>query len=418
MLAILAALAVLSFGAKCDGVTDDRLPVQSAITWARASGATRVEFPPGECVFSRADTAYYDLRVTVSMHGEGTTLRQAPGQAASVSLLYVTGPGIRLDGFVLDGARLEQLVPSEHRHGIFAEDAPGLEVRAVTARNFTGDGFYLYHGVANASFDDVTSSNNARNGITFGATVDVAALRDSRFVGNNKQQVDSETGGSAVISRVLLERCLLDPAGASNDYALTISGTGDVQGRDWMVRSNIIRGPVFMVWVDGVVLVANEIDNPLPRPAVTLQREVANAQLLGNTITQRQTLLPDIPAVWIVGTAGSAPHNVLIAGNPITVMSGLGYAIKADGVTDVDIIGNTTQGGAAALRVRATVPERPVERVALLGNTLSGYTRAGIEVFGNGTAQILSLESKRNTTSGAGAPLVIAPNVVVQSILN
>jgi hypothetical protein len=407
---MLAALivSVVTFGALGDGVHDDRPAIQAAIAAARDDGGA-VFFPRGEYLVSRAGSAYYALRVDgVDLVGDGaavTILRQAPGIAASVRLLYVTGDNVSIEDLALDGNRSAQTV-SEHRHGIFATDAAGLEVRRVTARAFTGDGFYLYQGVRDAAFDDVLATGNGRNGLTFGARVAGAVVRYSKFVGNVAQQVDSEPGGDHVVSGVRIEGCLLDPAGISGDYALTISGTESaVPARDWRVTGNDIRGGIFIVWAEDITIAGNIIASPNVKSAVTVQRSSRAVSVVGNGVAGSTGL-------FVQGSGGSGPSRVLLAANRIAVAAG-GIGVRADGPVDVDVVGNEIIGGAVAIRLRATVVERPFERATLIGNRASGYTRAAVEVLGSGEARLLSLQLERNELDGNAPAFAVTPGVVL-----
>ena len=65
--------------------------------------------------------------------------------------LRLTGPAIELQDFTIDGNKDQQSIDGQ-RHGIFATNTTGLLLQRITARNFSGDGFYLFNGAVD-SFD-------------------------------------------------------------------------------------------------------------------------------------------------------------------------------------------------------------------------------------------------------------------------
>jgi len=88
-------MSVATFGAKGDGVTDDRLAVQAAIDAAVALGGCTIYFPPGTYQCSRNGGNIYCLHLTgnnVRFQGAyrgGSVLQQQTGlPASSVSLLF------------------------------------------------------------------------------------------------------------------------------------------------------------------------------------------------------------------------------------------------------------------------------------------------------------------------------------------
>ncbi len=145
----------------------------------------------------------------------------------------------------------------------------------VTARNFTGDGFYLYTGATRSRFFDVIAIGNDRNGLTLGAMVD-GTLRGRQSLRRQpaRQQVDSEPGGTNMVTNTTITRCVLDGAGVSNEYALTVSGTPSTPGHDWVIIGNEINGGVFVVWADHVLIAGNTGVNPTTKSSVTVYQAV------------------------------------------------------------------------------------------------------------------------------------------------
>lgn len=401
------AISVRDFGAKGDGVTDDRAAIQAAIH-ASAAGRGEVYLPAGTYVISGVPAGYWGLDVPGGVHLRGagqahTVLAQAPGTNASVRLVRVSGDDIVLEDLMLDGNKHAQ-TRNEHRHGIFATHTNHLIVRRVTARNFTGDGFYLYNGANGSVFVDVLATANDRNGLTLGGNVDGTALLASKFAGNRAQQVDSEPGGTSVVSRTTISGCELDVAGASNDYALTVSGTPSTRGSGWIIIGNKIHGGIFVVWSERVLIAGNVGTNPTTKPSVTVYRTSADVTILGNRFELTQTRVRSLAGVLVQGTGtGSAPERVLVLGNAIALGYEQSFGVRAEGAISVAVIGNALRGagrsapGYAGIYLRATNEAEDFRRAVVSGNTVRNFGSRGISVVGNGTARLLSVEIRNNT---------------------
>lgn len=411
MIGILLA-SVITFGAVGDGVHDDRPAIQAALNASEVDGDT-VFLPPGTYRVTRAGTAYHALEVDgVQMFGDNATIKLASGSAAGVRLLRVTGDSPVLEDLTLDGNRANQTV-SEQRHGVFVTESSGLVIRRVTARDFTGDGFCIYTDAADTEIVDVLATLNTRNGLTFNARSTRTLVHRSRFAGNEAQQIDSEPGADHVVSDMRIEGNYIE-ASAGN-YALTVSGTQTAYpAQRWRITGNEIHGAIFVVWARDVVIAGNRGTNTTAKATVTVQRSSQNVAVVGNDWRLSQTTTPDIAAVLVQATSGSAPSGVLVAGNRLQVDHSGGYGVRIDGAIDTDVMGNELVGGAVAVRVRATVIDRPVERVSVLGNRATGYTRAGVEVHGPGTVQRLDFE--RNTFTGTGPLLSLATDASITTI--
>jgi hypothetical protein len=414
------------FGAIGDGFIDDRLAVQAAIDAADdaepanpmatpsdpppASGAV-VHFGRGNFLVSQFSTMggsqFRCLQVpaNVSLVGAGrgaTALYQIHNINPSVRLLHVVGANVRIADLTLDGQRGRQGMASEHRHGIFAEGADHLVVERVTARDFTGDGFYLYQNAVHATFRDVLATNNGRNGVTMGAQVDGVVLTGSRFIGNLAQQVDSEAPGHTV-NDVSITGCVIDPAGASGGYALTISGSGNTsRSRNWTVTGNVIRGGINVVWADDVTITGNTSINPTTSRCVRVYRRCRNVTVSGNTFRMTQTATADVPVVEVLGTGDDQmPERVTIASNTIEAAHASAWGIRAHGAISVSILGNTLRGAGAAaagyagVYVRTTVTT-PFRSAIVRANTISNFGAYGVRVAGNGASALLVVDISAN----------------------
>jgi len=375
ILAILLA-SVITFGAVGDGVHDDTRAIQAALDSGDA-----VFMPSGRYRVSRAGYSYCSLNVRGDVAGDGeaaTVIVQADGTAPSVRTLCVTGDSPSLADFTLEGGAQS---PDEHRAGIFAHDVTGLEMARVTARGFSGDGAYLYSNTVATTLTDVTLSANGRNGLTMGATVTGVDILRLHAVGNRAQQVDSEPGGDAVVSDVTIIDSDLDGAGVSTDFALTVSGAGSsVPGRGWTVTGNRLGGGIFVVNATDVLVGWNVIRSAGAKPSVTVERASSAVRVTGNDL--------EAP-VYVIGTLGSGPSDVLVTGNRVAGVDAYGYSLRALGAVTVEAVGNELAG---AIQLRATVLERPFARAVVAHNRAGG-----LSVNGNGAARLLCAEVMRNT---------------------
>ncbi len=405
-----AACVVTDYGATGNGVTDDRVAVQSAINACSASGDREVYFPAGTYSLSRAGSAYYCLNVPSGMRLRGagqaaTVLAQAAGLAGSVRLLYVSGDDDRIEDLTLDGNKANQSA-DEHRAGIFATATNRLLVQHVTARNFTGDGFYLYTGANQSTFFDVLATGNTRDGLVFGASVDGAQVVSSRFIGNGAQQIDSEPGAGSTVRNISITGSTLDGAGVSNDYVLTCSGTGSAsRGSGWNVVGNTLNGGVFVVWTDHVVIASNVGVNPTTKACFTAYRASSDVTIEGNTCQMTQTTVNSLAGVLISGTgAGNMPDRIIVAHNNIKMDYPQSFGVRAEGARSVEIVGNVLRGGGrasatfyAGIHVRATIEAEDFRSAVLQGNIISNFGARGIGISGNGAARLLALDVSGNT---------------------
>jgi hypothetical protein len=395
---------------------DDRPELEAAIRKAVASGGD-LQLPARTYTISPVPHAFYCLEVPggLRIHGAGqgkTVLKMAGDAGRSVRLLKVTGDDVVIEDLTLDGNKTAQ-ARDKQRHGIFAGPANRLLVRRVTAQNFTGDGFYLYNEVKDAVFDTVLATANDRNGLTLGANIDGTTITHSRFADNRIQQVDSEPGGTAVVSNTTITDCVLD-TGASNDYALTVSGTPKAQGTGWRVHHNTINGGIFVVWAEHVVIENNTGVNPTTKASVTVYRSSADVEIRHNQFKLTQSRVRSVAGVLVQGTGpGSAPQRVVVANNDIELTHEQSFGVRAEGAIDVTIVDNTLRGagraapGYAGIALRATIANEDFRKAVVRGNTVRNFGDRGVTIAGSGSARLRSLEIRDNTfDNDRGAPVM------------
>lgn len=139
-------LNVKDFGAKGDGVTDDRPAILTAVT--AATGGTLL-FPPGVYVIGGAVGLASNSRYV----GHGATLKKS-GTGAAFAVAGVTG--VTVEGFAFDGAGLASAV-------LTVENSTDVVVRDVTARGGADFGVYVFNSTR-VLLDGVKATANGNAG--------------------------------------------------------------------------------------------------------------------------------------------------------------------------------------------------------------------------------------------------------------
>lgn len=410
--AVLATARVAS--ATCDvadyddptkGADRARAAIQAAIDACAASGDLDVYIPTGTYVLSQSPAGQWNLKVPSKLRlrgasQSGVVLQQANQTGGSVPVLFITGDDIHIEDMTLDGNKAQQTV-EEHRHGTFAFTTNRLVIQNVTARNFTGDGFYFYNEANQSIVRNVIATGNVRNGLTFGGNSNGASVTGSQFIGNGVQQIDSEPVGTNTVNNITITDCTLDATGGSGAYVLTVSGPGSAsRSTGWKVAGNTLNGGTLMVWVDNVLFANNTGINATPRPSVETQARVVNISIIGNNFHLTQPLLVANQAGILI--AGSAADNmaegVVIANNTVQIDDPNAFGVQATGVVSVRITNNRLRGAGVAsapyagINVRAAVPTVDFRTAVIAGNTIANFGQFGISVDGNLDAKLLSLD--------------------------
>lgn len=327
-----------------------------------------------------------DVPAGVRLHGNGAVLQAADGLGASIRLLHVSGADVLIEGLELVGNKTARPV-SEQSHGLFAQDAPGLRIRSLTAHDFPGDGIALYSGVSDAVVEDVTLRDNNRDGLSVIGAVSRLLVERATLRNNRAQQFDSEPGGSSRIDDVTLSHLTVDP-GTSTDWGVTISGASALaQGGPWRIVDSTIGGGVLLTWARDVVLAGNTITGGA-HPAIEAYRTCTGIDVVGNTLTGSVTVIG-------TGSVGQQPSGVRIVGNKIN--GGVGV----EGALDLTLTDNAITGTAGTgVALRATVPEVAFARATVARNTISGFGVRGLLVMGYGASRLGYLELAGNSFSG------------------
>lgn len=411
LLALLFTLLLCGQAQALTPGTDSRVEIQALLDATPAGGT--LTLPDGEYPVSRAGSMYYALHVPagVTVRGSGATvIKQASGTAASVRVFQMDGAGATLERLTIDGNYAAQTV-DEHRAGVFIT-AADVTVRDLISRNFTGDGVYVYTGADRAFIDRVTATGNQRNGITIAGGTGVTVV-GGLYTGNLAQQVDSEPGTPNTVDDVTIANVTID-AGASTDYALTISGSSAAyKSTGWRVTGCVITGGINVVWADDVFVASNTITLPYAK-ALRVYRTSSRITIARNTIYQTNAALRYPSAIFVVGTGtDSAPADVLITGNSIFCNAPSSLGIRLEGILSASVVDNVLVGAdsafasASGVYVRTTNISQPIALVTILGNSIIGFGQRGVDIRGNLTATITKLRIIGNAIGENSPPQTI-----------
>lgn len=391
---------------------DDRADIQAQIDLAASLGGGDVYLDSRVYVLSQTPGAYYSLVLpgNVNLIGAGrdkTLLSQAPGAGPSQRLVYAYGK-TTISDLSLFGNRAYQTV-DEHRAGLFVKDATQVTISRVDSYGFTGDGFVAYSG-DNVTYDDVSAFDNGRNGLSLtpgGPPLSGVAILNSHFYGNTAQQIDSEPGPSALVSRVVVRGCVIDGTG-NNDYALTVGGASTAGASStWQISDNQITNGVIIVWANSVRFYNNNVVNATTKPAVTVYRSSHLVSVNGNYLYQTQTAAPNVGVIYVAGTgSGSMPSGITISENTV-VTNPTNFGVRAEGVLDVLVLGNYIYGASYGAYFRTTNAAYPLKFVLFQGNFVSGFTVAGLYLAGNTNSVLTAATVANNLFDGLGVSMIL-----------
>ncbi len=314
--------------ASASGETN-RAALQRAIDTVSAAGWGEVFVPNGTYTFGQYSTFGWCLLLKSGVHivGEseaGVVLKQDASMAASVRLFYTTNAvDAGLAYLTLDGNKANQTV-NEHRHGVFIDGAVGLTIEQVTARNFTGDGFYVYTDSSGLDFKSCTATLNDRSGVTIGRTCDDVEIRGCTLTLNGAQEIDFEPATTDDVHDVRIIGNVIGEAGTDTDYVIAIGGTSsDGLTDDVLLRGNTINGSILVVWATDVEILGNTITvSGSNTPCIKVYRNCAGVTIEGNTLNLTRTFASsdEHTVVELDATGvGNQPDDIVIRGNTMTM---------------------------------------------------------------------------------------------------
>jgi len=230
--ALLAAIDPRSFGAMCDGVTNDATALQNAIT---ASYGGVLSLPSGAtCAFA----SQLNITSAITVQGYGATLRKT---ANVVGLHLASGA----DGVVLEGFTLDSSATTGTADGIVIGDADATNgasgtLRDVTVKHQRGNGINIRNG-GSGVMDTIDASANSGDGViidnqnTNGVNTNAWHIRQLTCFSNGGDGLHLGTAAANVVTSLVSE--------GNNGIGLSVNYPGNqIQG---YVEANN-GGPLFL----------------------------------------------------------------------------------------------------------------------------------------------------------------------------
>lgn len=301
-------VSVKTFGAKCDGVTDDTAALQKAV-----NTTPRILFPTGTCLLKSTVT----LRAGTMLRGEGmkvSIVKQGGVIGTSMGTFYANSgaAGLMLAGIQITNMTIygqsEVLGFSGFQHLVSLHGVKDVLVEKVEFRGFRGDGLYIGSGIHGG--DERHNEN--------------ITVRGSVFDGVNH----SNRNGISIIdgNGVLIEGNLF-----KNTTQPNMPGAIDVEpnGNSFHVVKNITIRNNELSAIGGNVAAISLLFNSLLSVTPTIFR------IEGNSIAGTNGGI--LFNAGVRPTATSIPSNLVIANNVVTTS---GRSLVISGAKEFKVYGN------------------------------------------------------------------------------
>jgi hypothetical protein len=403
-----------------DGVTDTTDAAQQLIN--NGAGGT-VFFPAGRFLVSMRG-GFWCLNVpenTRVVGGPGTVFVLAGSQPAVARIFNAAANNITFERISLDGNKANQ-AQSEHQGGIIVTGS-FCTIADVHAKEFMGDGFYLYNGADRFYIGNSSASNCDRNGVTLGGDISGGLIVDCEFTGSRASQVDTEAPNH-LVSDIEIIRTKMDGLGNSNIPALTVGSqlttTETTNSSNYYIYDCDITDGILATWCDDLTIQHCRITGSKAAP-IAIQRKCSHVNITDNVITDSSYSLDNTAAINVFGTGEGGASGVYISRNNIVVTGpDKAFGIRVEGIEIINIIDNTITGpgvfavGSAGITVRATNAVVKMAYVGIANNRVTDFGCYGLVVMGNGVSEITKLEVSGNTFTDTHNP----PHMIAAMALN
>jgi len=427
---------VKDFGAHGNGITDDRVAIQTAIDEAVAHGKGGIFLPAGTYRVSRSGAPHepwsLDLNgvqdFTVAGEGPSSVVKLVDTTSATadwkVFVLRNQCRRVVFRDLVVDGNRTGLTDPDEQSHGIAVQDGTDdLLVTACTLRDCFGDGLRLLgtatagENVTRVRVESCLFQTNHRTGLAVQRAIEHVVVANCIFDSTEHgQDIDFEPTGTDSPSDFIVTGCIIRHANQSG--AVALSG---ISGPDPLVRvkfsDNIVTGGrVFSTDVRDLTvqnnIVITSAETSANRVPLEVQRGgdslVITGNLLVNAGTETEAVIklsqvnqrPVRRAVvadnLCIANSGAgiqilSSHDIAISTNMILAAGpcthGVAVRSEAADVDNLSIRGNDiltqdTGSWATGIRIAASQPHE-IHDLSIVDNSIDGAT-AGIEFDGPG----------------------------------
>ncbi len=390
-----AVINVRSFGAKGNGVADDRKAIQAAINAAPADSMNTIYFPAGTYRIGSYTTTYNYLEnyclllhdnLTIKGDGEKTVIRLAshmfdkPDTPANAHVFYgLKINNIHFTDLLIDMNGCDNLAPKHYiknQAGIFVYLGSNISLKKITIKNDAGRNMVVIKGNGNFAIIDNCKFLNGGNYV--GTSTPNKYQDDFSFV---YSEWDSTTISNNTITQENIEFALSNYTGgieihgsystASNNVitgcnpACYVSSSWHPMEKTTVENNhmiNCLKGISFFIIhpMNNIAIVNNNIQLTYTRllktpllsgiempngnideykPTLANAAPVSNLTITGNNIT---AILPDTTKDKTIGMILHSLQNSKITGNTITGMNYAGILINGSkwGINQLTVTDN------------------------------------------------------------------------------
>lgn len=183
------------YGAKCDGVTDDTIAIQTALDTVKAAGGGKMFFPSGTCTVS---SLALNVANNITLYGAGPS--------SIIQRIASTTPGVanflsfaNSANIVISDLNFISNVTLTSSTTLYLDNS----VAIVRCTDTVVKSCYFYPGYASAVFFSSTSNSKILDNIVYGQSMDPAAVPANAHYANGFAVVDSCTNNIISGNQVL-----------------------------------------------------------------------------------------------------------------------------------------------------------------------------------------------------------------------